>query len=152
MCIRDRDINSPDVSWADAVRFTFPEGTMIDTIYHDVGTSNGYAYCGEYWDGNVAIFGDTSSIADPTVGTGLGCYSSEYQFVVTVPTYTDSIEIVYYVSDDCWQSCGDLEGAMWAPEPTDAPICVPDQFEPNDFFESEDTWTNLNDELSLIHI
>ena len=142
------DINSPDVSWADGLRLTFPEGTMIDTIFHDVGTANTYDYCGEYWDENVAIFGDSSSFADETAGSGLGCYSSEYQFVVRVPTYTDSIEIGYYLSDDCWQSCGDLQGTIMAPEPTDAPICNADDFEPNDFFESEDTWTNLNDECS----
>ena len=95
---------------------------------------------------NSVIFGDGSFLADTTSGSTYGCMSTTYhQHVVNVSAYTDSITMTYHLADDCWQApgepCDDQFGEVVVPAPSDEPLCFPDDFEPNDFFESPDTWT-----------
>ena len=149
------NIASPDVSWADAISFTFPDGITINGHTNELGGASGDGMYAEHIVGNTIYLGDTTTFSDPNTGTGSGPFTTTYhQVSINVNTYTTEIDIAWYMSDDCWQSCGDLEGVVTAPIPTDEPLCYNDSLEPNDFLGSSDTWTvvpswGLNDDLSI---
>jgi len=145
-------VTSATTEYLDAAKYTFPEEAMVYGGLDAGGTMPGSTsqidVCDIVVDDatNSVIFGDGSFLADTTSGSTYGCMSTTYhQHVVNVSAYTDSITMTYHLADDCWQApgepCDDQFGEVVVPAPSDEPLCFPDDFEPNDFFESPDTWT-----------
>ena len=69
------DSQSPDVSYIDAVRYTFPQEITINSGYDDGGTmseSTSSAVCDITIDEatNSIVFGDASFLSDPNTGSG----------------------------------------------------------------------------------
>ena len=117
--IANVDTQSPDDSYIDAARYTFPEGLIINSGYSEtMPASTSSAVCDVVIDQstNSITFGDASYIDDPNSGTGYGCFNIEnHQHIINVDLFTNDIEIGFYLSDDCYQSCGDIEGQMTVP-------------------------------------
>jgi hypothetical protein len=134
------NVVSEDVSWADAMRYTLPADIVILSAVNEQGGTSCELFVGD----NEVIIGDAASIADTTTGTGSGCMLTGYhQHRIIVETFATEFDMAWYLSDDCWNTCGDQEGVVTVPIPTDQPLCYNDNFEPNDFFESPDTWTQI---------
>ena len=140
-------VASPDVSYMDAIALTFPTDITINSGAVTSGTmpdGTSSATCGITLGttANSIIFGDASFVDDPATGSGWGCFNfATHMFSVNVQAYFGDISVDYVLADDCYQSCLDMTGTLTVPEPTDAPLCINDAFEPNDFLESPDTWT-----------
>ena len=97
--------------------------------------------------------GDSAGVNDPNVNPDgdWGCFwTGFHRFTVNVSAYTEPIEMGYLISDDCYQDfdgtlgvCGDIVGTISVDIPSDEPLCINDDNEPNDFLESPDTWTAI---------
>jgi len=149
------DMESPNNAWMSGARFTFPDGFVVNSAVQNEGTTGNasYEYCGDpYIEGNVVTFGDSAGVNDPDVNPDgdWGClWSGFHRFTINVDAFDAPIDMGYLISDDCYPdfdnsegACGDLVGNLPVPVPTDEPLCYNDDFEPNDFFESPDTWTS----------
>ena len=143
---------SPNNAWLSGVRFTFPDGMMVNGAVQNEGSQSSYDYCGEvYIEGSVVTFGDSAGVSDPNVNPDgdWGClWGGFHRFTINVDAFTEPIEMGYLISDDCYLDfdgtlgqCGDIVGSLPVDVPTDEPLCLNDDFEPNDFFEAPDTWT-----------
>ena len=147
------DMVSPNWAWLSGVQFTFPEGMVINDAFQNEGSTSTYDYCGMYIEGNVVTIGDSAGVNDPNVNPDgdWGClWGGFHRFTINVDAFDAPIEMGYVIADDCYQDydgtldvCADMVGALPVPVPTDEPLCYNDDFEPNDFFESPDTWTNV---------
>ena len=126
----------------------------VISAVHNEGGSSSYDYCGEtYIDGNVVTLGDSAGVNDPNVNPDgdWGCFHTGFhRFTVNVSAFTEPIEMGYLISDDCYQDfdgtlgvCGDIVGTISVDIPSDEPLCLNDDNEPNDFLESPDTWTAI---------
>ena len=107
---------SPDTSYIDAVRYTFPDNIIINSGDVVVGTmpdSTTSAQCDISFEvgTNSIIFGDASFIDDPFTGSSWGCIGTDsHEHVVNVNMFTDDVEIGYYLADDCYSTCNDIDG------------------------------------------
>ena len=123
-------IESPDFSWADGCQLTFPDG-----VSPSAGSTS---ECGEaYVFGQNVVWGD---VTDPESGSEFGCFDSEHLVSATVSTYDAEIDVGWYLSDDCYGDCNDVQGTVTAPVPTVVEDCVADMYEPN---ETPATATNI---------
>ena len=150
------NVVSATTEYVDAARYGFPESATVLSAFDEGGTMPGSTSQIEVCDIiineqiNAAIFGDPQYLADTSSGSTYGCLSTTYhRHVVTVSSYTDSIAMSYHLADDCWQAptepCDDQFGQVMVPPPTDEVFCLDDTYEPNNFFEAEDTWTLIPD-------
>ena len=129
------DNQSSDVSYADAIRYTFPAGIVINGAVDASGTMSGSTSsagdCSITIDSetNSVIFGAADFLDDSESGSGWGCLNlTVHQHSINVSAYSEEISIDYYAADDCYQSCGDFSGTMVAPVPEDNP-CFDDELE-----------------------
>ena len=148
------DVVSANTCYLDAARYTFPDAATVLGAVDDGGTMSSSTSQIDVCDivvdaeANSATFGDGSFIADTTTGSTYGCLSTQFHtHVVNVSAFTEPITMSYHFADDCWQApgdpCDDQIGTIEVPVPTDEPLCFPDVFEPNDFLEAPDTWTEI---------
>ena len=147
------DMQSPNAAYLSGVQFTFPDGIVVNSAVQTEGSTGTYSYCGVYIEGSVVTIGDSAGVNDPDINPDgdWGCiWYGYHSFTINVDVYPAPIEMGYLISDDCYPdfdnsegNCADLIGTASVPVPTDEPLCYNDSFEPNDFFESPDTWTQI---------
>ena len=113
---------SPDVSYIDAVRYAFPSEIQINSAIDQNGTmpdTTSMAQCSItiQSETNSIIFGDLSFLDNPNTGSGWGCLSTDnHLHVINVDSYQESFMLEYYLADDCYQSCLDVENAVLVPQ------------------------------------
>ena len=113
---------SPDVSYIDAVRYSFPSEIQINSAIDLNGTmpdTTSMAQCSItiQSETNSIIFGDLSFLDNPNTGSGWGCLSTNnHLHVINVDSYQESFMLEYYLADDCYQSCLDVENAVLVPQ------------------------------------
>ena len=111
---------SPDVSYIDAVSYGFPDGIQINGGLDDnnsmpESTSSAVCDITIQPETNSIVFGDLNFLDDSNTGSGWGCFSTDnHMHTVNVNSYEEEFTLDYYLADDCYQSCVDIENSSFS--------------------------------------